>query len=207
MGSWKHHAHGLAAQVAQACALACTAVRIEVDLPARYFQFFGQQAHDRGRHHRFTRARLAHHAQRFAGFDGQGHTVDRKSAVCTFRQGYAQFVDTQNRRRGVHSVRCGLAFGKLRVKHIAQAIAQQVNGQHRGHEEHGREQHVAGKLAELHAPLSHDVAPRRNVCRQAQAQKAEHRFGQHRSRGYKSALHNQRAPWRWAKYAATKSHV
>ena len=52
---------------------------------------------------------------------------------------------------------------KLRIKHIAQPITEQIDRQHRRHEEHRGPQYVAGVLRELHAALGHDVAPSGNV--------------------------------------------
>ena len=51
---------------------------------------------------------------------------------------------------------------------------------------------MPGLLAELGAALGHDVAPGGHIGRQAQPQETQNRFGQHRRRRHKRALHQER---------------
>src|SRR5437868_14039552 len=79
----------------------------------------------------------------------------------------------------------------LRIERVAQAIAQHVDRQHRDGEEHAGEEDVMRIGDELHAPLGHDVAPGRNVGRQADAEEREDRLEQNGKGADVGALHKK----------------
>src|SRR5712692_6870802 len=57
------------------------------------------------------------------------------------------------------------------IERVAQSVAQHVHREHGDGEEHPRKEYVVRVADELHASLGHDVAPGRDVGRQATPRK------------------------------------
>jgi len=94
----EHHAHGLAAQLAQPQGRSLQQrFTLEQHLAAADLHLTRQQAHHGGGHDRLARAGLAHHAQRLARLDRERNALHRVLAVAPGGQGHRQITNGEDR--------------------------------------------------------------------------------------------------------------
>src|SRR5688500_1743576 len=107
----------------------------------------------------------------------------------TSRTGFfASLIDTPN----TPSCCASYLLAHLGIERVPQHVADDVDGAHgEGKEDAGIED-VVREHAEQRAALGHDVAPARDLRRDADAQEGQCRFGQDRGGGEEGALHDQR---------------